>query len=112
MTKIQTDRCTKGMYYIVVTEHGIYYTVMQQGQRTWIANALPTVLGDKPQMLEGNGYKVIDLLRESGGNIDIYSCHSIVDMRKGIMASLVAIRPDHSVYATSSDEKVIIEVTK
>jgi hypothetical protein len=107
-----TDKTDKGYYYVVKTKGNCYYTVMQHGQRTWVANCITHNEMDA-QYFVGNSYAVIAQLKEyAGSEFKIYRSRQLTDFRKGVMAVLVGIQPDREVTAINTTTSVHIEVAK
>jgi len=107
-----TDKTDKGCYYVVKTKGNCYYTVMQHGQRTWVANCITHNEMDA-QYFVGNSYAVIAQLKQYAGNeFKIYRSRQLPEFRKGVMAVLVGVEPDHNVTATIESDKITIGVVR
>jgi hypothetical protein len=65
------------------------------------------------QYFVGNSYAVIAQLKEyAGSEFKIYLSRDLTDFRKGVMAVLVGIQPNHNVTASAEIDKILIGVMK
>jgi hypothetical protein len=107
-----TDKCEKGYYYVVKAKGNCYYTAMQHGQRTWVANCITHNEMDA-QYFVGNSYAVIAQLKQyAGSEFKIYRSRDLTNFRKGVMAVLVGIQPDREVTALNTSDCISIGVMK